>query len=57
MKKMLFVTLLAVASLAICGCKEKTTEEKLQDAADSAQKDAAAAQKDMGKKLDNALSN
>ena len=55
MKRMVFIAMLAVASLAICGCKEKTTEEKLQDAAKSAEKDAAATQKDMGKKLDKAL--
>ena len=55
MKRLTFIAMIAVATLAICGCKEKTTEEKLQDAAKSAEKDAAAAQKDLGKKLDGAL--
>jgi len=55
MKRLVFIAMFAVATLTICGCKEKTTEEKLQDAAKSAEKDAAAAQKDLGKKLDGAL--
>jgi hypothetical protein len=54
MKRVLFIALLAVSTIAICGC-EKSTEDKLNDAAKSAQKDAEAAQKDLGKKLDNAL--
>lgn len=55
MKRIVIIAMFAVATLAICGCKEKTTEEKLQDAAESVEKDAAAAQKDLGKKLDSAL--
>ena len=55
MKRMLFIALLAVSTLAICGCKKETTADKLKDAAESAEKDAAKAEKDLGKKLDNAL--
>lgn len=55
MKKMIFMAMIAVSALIICGCKEKTTKEKAKDAAAAAQKDAAAAQKDLGKKLDGAL--
>ena len=54
MKKLLFVALLAVSTMVICGC-EKTTEEKMKDAAESAQKDADKAGNDLGKKLDGAL--
>ena len=55
MKRIVVIAMFAVATLAICGCKEKTTEEKAQDAVKSAEKDAATAQKDLGKKLDGAL--
>lgn len=55
MKRIVVIALFAVATLTICGCKEKTNDKKLQDATKSAQKDAAAAQKDLGKKLDGAL--
>ena len=50
----MFIALLAASTMVICGC-EKSTEDKLKDAAKSAEKDAAAAQKDLGKKLDGAL--
>lgn len=55
MKRIVIIAMFAIATIAISGCKEKTTEEKLQDAAKSAEKDGAAAQKDLGKKLDGAL--
>jgi hypothetical protein len=54
MKRVLFATLLIASMMVISGCK-KSTEEQLQDAAKSAEKDAAAAQKDLGNKLDDAL--
>jgi len=52
MKRVLIVMLFAVAMIAISGCKEKTTAEKLQDAAKAAESDANAAAADMSKKLD-----
>ena len=55
MKRIVIIAMFAIATIAISGCKEKTTEEKAQDAVKSAQKDTAAAQKDLGKKLDGAL--
>jgi outer membrane lipoprotein-sorting protein len=55
MKRLLIVALFAVATIAVSGCKEKTTEEKLQDAAEQAEKDVNAGAKDLNKQLDGAL--
>ncbi|MDD2600940.1 MAG: hypothetical protein PHO37_17240 [Kiritimatiellae bacterium] len=56
MKRLTVLALLVVAIVAVSGCKEKTTEEKLQDAAKQAEKDMERGAKDLNKKLDNALS-
>ena len=55
MKRVLIIALFAVATIAISGCKEKTAEEQLQDAAAQAEKDVNAGAKDMNKQLDGAL--
>lgn len=49
MKKLLLVVLCASMVLAIAGCKEKSTADKLKDAAQSAEKDASKALDDLTK--------
>jgi len=55
MKRIIIIALFAVATIAVSGCKEKTDEEKLNDAAKQAEKDVNAGAKDLNKKLDGAL--
>ncbi|MFA7173672.1 MAG: hypothetical protein WC340_09695 [Kiritimatiellia bacterium] len=55
MKRLIVLALLVVATVAVSGCKEKTAEEKLKDAAKQAEKDMASGAKDLNKKLDGAL--
>jgi len=56
MKRLVIIALFAIATVAVNGCKEKTTEQKLQDAAKQAEKDMDSGAKDLNKKLDSALS-
>ena len=56
MKRVLIIALFVVSTIAVSGCKEKTVEEKLQDAAKQAEQDLSKGAKDLNKKLDRALS-
>ncbi len=56
MKKLVMIALVAIATVAVSGCKEKTAEQKLQDAAAQAEKDVDSGAKDLNKQLDSALS-
>ncbi len=49
MKKILMLLACASLIIAVTGCKEKTPEEKLNDAATQIQKDAKTAQADLTK--------
>jgi outer membrane lipoprotein-sorting protein len=55
MKRVILIALFVVATIGISGCKEKTTEEKLNDAAKQAEQDADQGAKDLNKKLDGVL--
>lgn len=55
MKRLVILAMLMVATVAVSGCKEKTTEQKLKDAAKQAEKDMNRGAKDLNKKLDSAL--
>jgi len=52
MRLLLILAMAVGVMFTVPGCREKTNEEKLKDAAKSVQKDAAAAKKDAKKKLD-----
>jgi hypothetical protein len=56
MRRALLSVLAGALVVTACGCREKSTSEKLKDAAESAQKDAAkaveGAKKDAKKALD-----
>jgi len=56
MKTLMAGMLAGVLVFAVCGCREKTTSEKLKDTVESAQKDAAkavdGAKKDAKKAID-----
>lgn len=52
MKRFVILAMLMVATVAVSGCKEKTTQEKLQDKAKQAEKDMERGAKDLNKKLD-----
>ena len=56
MKRVLIIALFTVATITLSGCKEKTEEEKLQEAAKQAEQDLSKGAKDLNKKLDSALS-
>jgi ABC-type transporter MlaC component len=49
MKKILVLAMCLTVALSFTGCKEKTTEEKMQDTATQMKKDAEKAGKDMEK--------
>ena len=56
MRKLLMLLVAGTMILAVSGCREKSTGDKLKDAASSAQKDASkaveSAKKDANKALD-----
>ncbi len=56
MRKLLMLLVAGMLTLAVGGCREKTTGDKIKDAAASAQKDAGkvvdSAKKDAAKVLD-----
>jgi len=54
MKKILVLLMCVTVAVAFTGCKEKTTEEKLQDTAKEMKKDADKAAKDLEKDADKA---
>ena len=49
MKKLLMALVVGSLVVGVVGCREKTTEEKVKDAAEAVQKDAASTAEDLKK--------